>query len=172
MDPDLRDRWLRLAHERISAAGLRTGAARERVMECLARDAQCLIGVQELLDRVRDGGRAASQASVYRVLEELQRLGLVHRHQSPSGAAAYEIAVPGRHHHHLVDAESGDVEPFHDPALEAAIADAARRLGVRMVAHEIVITGRRERTGAAPSPRLRGAPDAPSRGSRDGHRHG
>ncbi len=143
MDAQLRDRWLATAHERLAAAGLRTGAARERVMECLARDAQCLVSVQELMDRLRRDGGGGSQASLYRILDELHGLGLLHRHVLPDGTSRYELALPGTRHHHFVDEASGRVEPFTDPDLERAIATAARRLGLRMTGHEVVITGRR-----------------------------
>ena len=123
-------------------------------MGCLAAHGQCLIGAQEVVDLLRSEGGSGSQASVYRVLDELHGMGLLHRHAAPNGTARYEIALPGTHHHHLVDAASGDVVPFHDAELEAAIAGAARRLGVEMTAHEVVITGRRP-------PRVPGAGGGP-----------
>ncbi len=143
MDPGLQERWLALAHERISGAGLRTGAARTRVVEFMARDGQCLIGAQAIADRLRAEGSAGSQASVYRVLDELMGLGLLHRTVGEAGVALYEIADPVHHHHHIVDEESGEVRPFEDEALERAIGDVAARMGFDLTGHDVVLRGRR-----------------------------
>jgi len=146
VDPALRDRWLALAHDRVAAAGLRSGAARSRVIELLAREGQCLVGVQEIVDRLRANGSPGSQASVYRVLDELNGLGLVLRARDEHGVARYEIADPQHHHHHFVDDVTGSVEPFEDPHLESAIEDAARRAGITLTGHEIVLRGTRTTT--------------------------
>lgn len=143
MDDALRDRWLALAHQRIAGAGLRSGAARTRVVELLAREAQCLIGVQALVDRVRAEPAPGSQASVYRVLDELLGLGLLRKVIDEHGLARYEIADPETHHHHFVDSATGRVEPFEDPSLEEAIAGVATRIGVELTSHEVVLRGRR-----------------------------
>jgi Fur family ferric uptake transcriptional regulator len=148
VDVALRDRWLQLAHQRVADAGLRSGAARSQVIELLAREGQCLLGAQQIVDRLRATGSAGSQASVYRVLEELHGLGLVHRSIDDQGIARYEIADPeGHHHHHFVDDETGAVEPFEDVALEDAIREAARRRGIALSGHEIVLKGTRVREG-------------------------
>lgn len=59
------------------------------------------------------------------------------------------VARSDGHHHHLVDEETGAVEPFEDPALEQAIEDAALRAGIELTGHEILLRGRRRPTGSA-----------------------
>ena len=140
MDPELRDRWLARAEERLTGAGMRAGAARTAVVELLARDGQCLVSAQEVTDRLR-ADDSGSAASVYRVLDELFELGLLHRVDGRDGIARYEIADPERHHHHVVDERSGAVRPFTDEQLEEAIAAVGRRLGMRLTTHEVILRG-------------------------------
>src|ERR1700739_4992054 len=140
MDGALRDRWLEQAEQRLTGAGLRAGAARTAVVELLAREGQCLMSAQEITDRLRGRG-SASAASVYRVLDELFELGLLHRLDGRDGIARYKIADPQRHHHHIVDERSGEVRPFTDEALEDAIAAVGRRLGMRLTSHEVILRG-------------------------------
>lgn len=140
MDTDVRDRWLERAEGRLNGAGLRAGAARTAVVELLAREGQCLMSAQEITDLLRRQG-SASAASVYRVLDELFELGLLHRLDGRDGIARYEIADPERHHHHIVDERSGEVRPFDDEALEDAIAAVGRRLGMRLTSHEVILRG-------------------------------
>jgi Fur family ferric uptake transcriptional regulator len=121
---------------------LRSGAARTAVIELLAREGQCLLSAQDILDRLRSQG-GGSAASVYRVIDELFGLGLLHRLDGRDGVARYEIADPDRHHHHFVDEQTGEVEAFSDEALEQAIDAVAGRLGVRLSGHDVVLRGAR-----------------------------
>jgi Fur family ferric uptake transcriptional regulator len=146
VDPELRDRWLAHAQELVSGAGLRSGAARTAVIELLAREGQCLLSAQDITDRLR-AQRAGSAASVYRVLDELFELGLLHRLDGRDGVARFEIADPQRHHHHFVDERTGDVEAFSDEKLEQAIGAVAERLGVDLTGHDVVLRGARRERG-------------------------
>jgi Fur family transcriptional regulator, ferric uptake regulator len=145
MDSALRDRWLERAEQRLSGAGLRGGAARTAVVELLAREGQCLLSAQEITEQLRTRG-VGSAASVYRVLDELFELGLLHRLDGRDGIARYEIADPERHHHHIVDEHSGEVQPFADERLEEAIAAVGERLGMRLTSHEVILRGVPQRT--------------------------
>lgn len=140
MDQLLRDRWLSRADQTLSTAGRRSGAARTAVVELLAREGQCLMSAQEIVDRI---DRAASPSSVYRTLDELTELGLLHHMTGRDGVTRYEIVDPRRRHHHIVEEPAGTVRPFTDPELDRAIEDAAARLGVQLTDHEVVIRGRR-----------------------------
>lgn len=141
MDAELRDRWLAHAHATIGRAGLRTGAAREGVVALLAREGQCLLSAQDLTDRARGQG-VGSAASVYRILDELFALGLVHRVRGPDGVGRYEIADPDGHHHHVVDQDTGEIRAFADERLEREILAAAQRLGLELTGHDVVLHGR------------------------------
>jgi Fur family transcriptional regulator, ferric uptake regulator len=143
VDPELRDRWLARAGRLTSGAGLRSGAARTAVIELLARDGQCLLTAQEVTDRLRARG-AGSPATVYRVMDELFELGLLHRMDGRDGVARFEIADPQRHHHHFVDERTGEVHAFADDALEHAIDAVADRLGVELTGHDVVLRGTRD----------------------------
>lgn len=143
MDSTLRDRWLERASQRMTAAGLRAGAARTAVVELLAREGQCLLSATEIAEQLRSEG-SGSIASVYRVVEELSELGLEHRLDGRDGVARFEIADPEHHHHHFVDERTGAVEPFADDELERAIAAVGERLGVRLTGHDVVLRGTRD----------------------------
>ena len=147
MDAELRDHWLAHTRELLAEAGRRTGAARTAVIDLLAREGQCLLSAQDIVERLRKR-RRVSAASVYRALEELHELGLLERVDGRDGTARYEIAAPQRaRHHHFFDEDSGAIIPFTDDALERAIAEVASRLGVRLTSHEVTLRGMRDRSG-------------------------
>ena len=141
VDERLRARWLARASQRVADAGHRTGAARRAVIELLARDGQCLIDAQQIIAELRP---RRSPASVYRILHELLTLGLINRFDGRDGIARYEIVDPDHHHHHFVDEQTGDVHPFTDARLDAAVRETAERLGITISHHEVTLRGREQ----------------------------
>jgi Fur family transcriptional regulator, ferric uptake regulator len=134
--------WAEHASERLADAGYRRGGARRAVVDLLAHE-ECALSAIEIEDRLRGGDRTVARASIYRVLDELNRLDLVHRIEIGHGMARFEAAhtEPERHHDHLVCDECGDIIPFRDDDLERAIRRAARRVEFNMADHEVVLHG-------------------------------
>ncbi len=122
--------------------GHRAGGAREQVLALLERQ-PCCLSAQEIHDRLRAGGdRPPGLASVYRALEILTSLRLVHR-LDVGGTACFEPADPsGDHHHHAICEQCGKRDAFADPELERLIDGLATRLGYDVGAHDVVLRGR------------------------------
>ena len=118
-----------------------TGAARHALLELL--DSQtCALSAIEIEDALRARGRPVGRASIYRILDELERLHLVQKLQVGQAMARYEPIRSGEgHHHHLVCDNCGTVTPFTDPELETAIKKLSRRVPMRVAEHEIVLHG-------------------------------
>jgi Fur family transcriptional regulator, ferric uptake regulator len=136
--------WGEHAHSVLRQSGFKPGQARAAVIEALG-DQTCCLSVQEIHDLVRQRRARVGIASVYRALETLTELGLVHRLELGSGGAHYEPAEPGGdHHHHLVCGECGKVEAFSDDRLEHAIDTVSRTAAYRINAHDVVLRGRCE----------------------------
>lgn len=122
---------------RLEEAGYRSGAARREVVELLAAEA-CAVTALEIDRRLDSVGRA----SVYRTLDQLERLHLVQRVEIGGDAAGYERVDPGQHHHHLVCEECGRLSPFADPSLERAIEAVSQAAEFEIAAHDVVLRGR------------------------------
>lgn len=134
--------WEEHARRTLRDAGLKPGGARSAVVEALA-DQDCCLLAGEIHDRVRTRRPGVGIASVYRALETLTALGLVHRINLRAGGARYEPAEPsGDHHHHLVCGDCGKVEAFSDDRLETAIQSASRAASFRIDEHDVVLRGR------------------------------
>jgi Fur family ferric uptake transcriptional regulator len=136
--------WGEHAQSVLRESGFKPGQARAAVIEALG-DQTCCLSVQEIHDLVRQRRARVGIASVYRALETLTELGLVHRLELGSGGAHYEPAEPsGDHHHHLVCGECGKVEAFSDDRLEHAIDTVSQTAAYRIQAHDVVLRGRCE----------------------------
>jgi Fur family ferric uptake transcriptional regulator len=139
------DPWVRRAEATLAGAGRKRGGARRAVLELLA-DQSCALTAMEIEDalRARRQGRAVSRASVYRILEELERVRLVQRVETGQAMVRYErvCGADEEHHHHLVCDSCGVVMPFSDATLERAIAGLSERVPLAVVSeHEIVLHG-------------------------------
>ena len=133
--------WASRAQRVLAQNNHHTGAARQAVLEFL--DSQsCALSATEIEDALRAGERPVGRASIYRVLDELERLHLVQKLQVGQAMARYEPVRSGQgHHHHLVCDNCGMVTPFTDKDLETAIEKLSRRVPMRVDEHEILLHG-------------------------------
>ena len=141
MDRTDTERWAQRAQRVLAQANHQTGAARQALLELL--DAQtCALSAIEIEDALRATDRPVGRASIYRILDELERLHLIQKLQVGQTMARYEpIRTGDGHHHHLVCDNCGTVTPFTDNALETAIEKLSRRVPMRVADHEIVLHG-------------------------------
>ncbi len=138
--PRIDSSWASAAASRLAEAGYRRGGARAAVLELL--DAQpCALTAYEIEDALRTRERSAGRASIYRILDELDELGLVTKVELGQSTARYEPRRPEHHHHHLVCDTCGEVIPFDDEPLERAISALSGRVDFEVAGHEIVLHG-------------------------------
>jgi len=128
--------WAERASRRFNEAGFRTGAARRQVIELLDGE-HCALTALEIDSRLPKVGRA----TVYRTLEQLEELELVHRVDVGGESAAYERNDPTGHHHHMVCVRCGRLVPFEDQALERAIHAVGERAEFEVTAHDVLLRG-------------------------------
>lgn len=128
--------WTETAIQRLDEAGYRSGASRRKIVELLGKE-RCAVTALELDRRLDSVGRA----TVYRTLDQLEQLHLVHRVEIGGDAAGYERVDPDQHHHHLVCEQCGHLAPFSDPSLEQAIEAISRNADFEVAAHDVVLRG-------------------------------
>lgn len=133
--------WAEQAARALSAAGYRRGGARRAILELLDEQA-CALSAAEIEAELARRRREVSRASVYRVMDELEEIGLLQRVEVGRGVVRYEAArgAPA-HHHHLVCDRCGRISPFSDEGLERAIRRVSDTLPLRVSEHEVVIHG-------------------------------
>jgi Fe2+ or Zn2+ uptake regulation protein len=120
----------------------RMTAVRKQIVDVLASSDRPLT-IPEILD----SGHDLAQSSVYRNLVVLEEADVVHRIVTRDEFARYELAedLTG-HHHHLVCASCGRVEDLPasesiERSVEAAVAQAARKVGFRTRHHRLDLVG-------------------------------
>jgi Fur family transcriptional regulator, ferric uptake regulator len=133
--------WAKRATYALREAGYRQGGARRAILELLDEQ-ECALTAPEMQRALAGRKREASRATIYRVLDELESVGVVHRVELGQGIVRYEPVRDGAgHHHHLVCERCGRLEPFTDAELERAISRLSDRVPLDVSVHEIVIRG-------------------------------
>jgi Fur family ferric uptake transcriptional regulator len=133
--------WAQQASRALADAGYRRGGARRAILELLDEQ-ECALSATQIQQALADRGRTVSRASVYRVLDELEALGVAQRVELGQGVVRYEALRHGPgHHHHLVCQHCGRLEPFTDDGLERAISRVSDRVPLEVSVHEIVFRG-------------------------------
>jgi Fur family ferric uptake transcriptional regulator len=134
-------RWTELALERLADAGYRRGGARQELLTLMGEQ-RCALTALEMEQALADSGRRVSRASIYRILEELDEIGVIQRVEIGGGMSRFEPVRRGRgHHHHLVCDRCGRLEPFSDEGLERAIKRVSERVALDVSEHEVVLHG-------------------------------
>jgi Fur family ferric uptake transcriptional regulator len=129
--------WAEQATERLEQAGHRNSGSRRQVVELLAGE-RCAVTALDIDRRLESVGRA----TVYRTLEQLERLHLIQRVEIGGDSAGFERLDPDVHHHHLVCERCGRLSPFSSAALEEAIEAISRKSDFAVDAHDVVLRGR------------------------------
>jgi Fur family transcriptional regulator, ferric uptake regulator len=133
--------WAHRAADALSEAGYRQGGARRAILDLLDEQA-CALTAVEIQQALAGRKREASRATIYRVLDERETVGMVQRVELGQGTVRYEPVRQGPgHHHHLVCERCGRLEPFTDAGLERAISRLSDRVPLDVSVHEIVIRG-------------------------------
>ncbi len=79
-------------------------------------------------------------ATVYRVLTQFEKAGLVTRHYFDGVHSIFELN-DGDHHDHLVCLECGKVDEFYDQSIEESQHIIARKYGFNMTEHSLYLYG-------------------------------
>ena len=136
--------WYDRAIQALNDAGYRRGAARLSVIELLDTQpcAATAIEIEDVLRHQPHATRTVSRASIYRILAELEALGLVARLEVGQGIDRFEAVHEGSgHHHHLICDRCGTLTPFADEELERAIRHVSQRVPLNVSEHEVVLHG-------------------------------
>ncbi|MGW6915827.1 Fur family transcriptional regulator [Kitasatospora sp. NPDC054939] len=119
----------RFCRDLLRSGGGRCTAPRLRVLAVL-RDSRGHLPAATIHQRLRAAGDCTNLSTVYRSLERLTELGLVHSVRAPGGESSYGLV--GEPHHHAVCTGCGEVREFPHAVTAGAVEAAARHTGFRL----------------------------------------
>ncbi len=119
-------------------AGLKVTSPRLKVLEVLERSDDRHLSAEAIYRLLLDSGEELGLATVYRVLTQFERAGLVTRHNFEGGTAVFELA-DRTHHDHMVCLDTGKVIEFVDERIEQIQHEIAHRYGYEIEDHSLVL---------------------------------
>ena len=119
-------------------AGLKVNSPRLKVLEVLEKSNQRHMSAEAIYRALLDAREELGLATVYRVLTQFERAGLVTRHNFEGGTAVFELA-DRTHHDHMVCLDTGKVIEFFDERIEELQREIARRYGYEIEEHSLVL---------------------------------
>src|SRR3954470_23220424 len=118
--------------------GLKVTSPRLKVLEILEKSIQRHMSAEGIYRALLDSGEELGLATVYRVLTQFERAGLVTRNNFEGGTAVFELA-DRTHHDHMVCLETGRVIEFYDERIEQLQRDIADKHGYDIQEHSLVL---------------------------------
>lgn len=106
--------------------GCRMTPQRKIIFELLIKNHHTLSRVDDLLNEAKLSNPAINATTIYRNLELLDELGLIHTHNDKDGSKLYKLVCHKAHHHHIICKSCGKMSPIDycpiTPELEALMA--------------------------------------------------
>jgi len=127
-----------LESQDLKKAGLKVTAPRLKILRLLEESAEHHFAAEDVYRALNDSGEVVGLATVYRVLAQFERAGLVSRHNFEGGRSVYELN-DGAHHDHMVCLETGKVIEFVSTDIEALQRKIAESNGYELVDHSFVL---------------------------------
>lgn len=120
--------------------GLKATLPRIRVLELIRQSPGRHQSAEDIFRRLREQHLEVGLATVYRVLSQLESVGLLLRHDFDGGRAVYELNE-GSHHDHLICVGCGRVDEFSNEKIEALQREVARAHGYELIDHRLALYG-------------------------------
>ncbi len=122
----------------LKSAGLKATLPRLKILELFENSKERHLSAEDVYKILIRSDEDVGLATVYRVLTQFERAGLLVRHHFESGKAVFELNETG-HHDHIVCLQCGHVEEFCDDAIEKRQQFIANERGFNIREHSLYI---------------------------------
>lgn len=133
---------VRAVRQKLLEKDYRFTPQRQAVLEALLEHAGEHLSAEDVYTLVKKRHPEIGLATVYRALELLAGLDVLHKIDLGDGRARYEVGEAGEHHHHhLICVHCGAIAEFDIDLLESLEALVFRRSGFRVLDHQVKLFG-------------------------------
>lgn len=125
-------------------AGLKVTHPRVQILELLHNPKYHHISAEDLYKILLQEGEEIGLATVYRVLNQFEEAGLVHKHSFEGGKAVFELSKT-HHHDHLICLDCGKVFEFNDHMIEQRQKQISKEHNITLTNHSLYLYGHCEK---------------------------
>lgn len=127
-------------NEELKKAGLKVTLPRIKILQLLETSKKRHISAEDIYKSLVAQNEDVGLATVYRVLTQFEKAGLVVRHRFDGEHSVFELQQEV-HHDHLVCVDCGRVEEFIDQTIEKRQAQVAKDFGYELTDHSLTLYG-------------------------------
>ena len=124
--------------DELKKAGLKATLPRIHVLQLLLSNEGEHWSAEVVYRKLHESGVDVNLATIYRVLTQFEKAGLVERHQFDATTSVFELK-PDDHHDHMVCVRCHQVIEYVSPEIEALQEKIAKDHGCEIVDHTHVI---------------------------------
>ena len=124
----------------LKKAGLRSTVPRLKILEILENAPIRHMGAEDVYKKLLELKEDIGLATVYRVLTQFEKAGLVIRHSFEGGRSVFELDDEG-HHDHMLCLECGEVFEFFDKIIEDRQRQVSKDAGFVLDDHSLYMYG-------------------------------
>lgn len=121
-------------------AGLKITQPRILILNLLEKLDQRHLSTNDIYLELSENKTPLTLGTIYRVLDQFEKSGLVMCHHFSAENAVFELCDP-EHHDHMVDIKSGKIIEFHDEIIEQRQREIAEEHGLELLDHRLVMYG-------------------------------
>ncbi|MFW5992300.1 MAG: Fur family transcriptional regulator [Halanaerobiaceae bacterium] len=114
----MEDRLFEKLSRKLRENNFKLTSQRKDILEVLLNNPGQHYNAEELFNEVKKINPDVGLATIYRTLELMCDLDIIHRLDFDSKYKRYELNLEGGHHHHLICVECGKILEFNDQVLE------------------------------------------------------
>ncbi len=122
--------------DELKSTGLKATLPRLKILEIFQKGLQRHMTAEDVFRVLLVERSDVGLATVYRVLTQFERAGILSRSHFESGKSVYELNE-GQHHDHLVCLDCGKVEEFYDAQIEQRQNAVAMAKGFTIADHAL-----------------------------------
>ncbi len=129
--------------DKLKNKGYKFTPQRRDILDVMLENDDKHLSTEEIYMMVKEKCPEIGLATVYRTLQLLERLGIIHRLNFDDGCSRYEMAEDseGHQHHHLVCVKCGKVEEVEEDLLEHLEREVEEKKGFIILDHRLKFFG-------------------------------
>lgn len=126
--------------ETLKEVGLKTTQPRLMILHLFEESEKRHLSPNEIYQTLHEKGNTLSLGTVYRVLDQFEKSGLITCHRFSSEQAVYELSDT-EHHDHMIDTKSGKIIEFYDEVIEQRQREIAKEHDFDLQDHRLILYG-------------------------------
>ncbi|MEJ6950051.1 Fur family transcriptional regulator [Natronospora cellulosivora (SeqCode)] len=114
---------------------------RKDILDVIIQNPEKHFSAEELYEEVKSINPDIGLATVYRTLELMCKLKIIHQLDFDNTYKRYELNLEGKHHHHLICLDCGKIIEFNDQVLESFEKNLQEEYDFNIIDHRIKFYG-------------------------------